>query len=182
MCALRIIAGSLKGRELQSPAGRDFRPMSSQVRNALFNMLAPELAGARVLDMYAGSGAVGLEAFSRGVAEVVFVDCDCAVLTESLRRLALQGRLAVLEGAADEMARYLVQKAEKFDIIIADPPYQDYDFELYRRWRLEELLERGGMAVFSHGARDGPPGEWPGMALEKEKDFGDTRLTAWRKS
>ncbi|MEW6611922.1 MAG: 16S rRNA (guanine(966)-N(2))-methyltransferase RsmD [Pseudomonadota bacterium] len=136
--SLRIIGGQCRGRRLKTPTGRGVRPTADRVRETLFNWLAPRLPGARVLDLFAGSGALGLEALSRGAREAVLVERDrrhLAVLQENVGLCALPG--AVVK-AMDALA-YLKGPATSFDIVFLDPPYG-------QNWipRVAALLEQGG--------------------------------------
>jgi 16S rRNA (guanine966-N2)-methyltransferase len=119
---LRIIAGRWRGRRLRFPAASPIRPTPDRVRETLFNWLRGHVEGARCLDLFAGSGALGLEALSRGAAEVVFVDSDAAA-TQALRAL-----LAAWDGAGGavvhaDAARYLRQAPRPFDLVFLDPPF-----------------------------------------------------------
>ena len=119
---LRIIGGAWRGRKLQFPDVAGLRPTADRVRETLFNWLQPSIAGARCLDLFAGSGALGLEALSRGAAEVVFVDRDpCAVeqIKSHINTLSAQGAQTVCR---DGLA-YLRGSARPFDIVFLDPPY-----------------------------------------------------------
>ena len=137
----RIIGGEWRGRRLPVPADPDVRPTPDRVRETLFNWLAPVIAGARCLDLYAGSGALGFEALSRGAARVVFVDQAPAALRQIDASLEL---LAVTRGETVRMEamRYLEGSAAQFDVVFLDPPYR-------RGWLapvMARLVERGWLA------------------------------------
>src|SRR5258706_11365455 len=123
---MRIIAGKFRGRKLKSPPSLQTRPTSDRLRETLFNILAPRIAGARVLDLCAGTGAVGIEALSRGAAHVTFIDQSrkmCALIEENLNTFNIEEREIVTNEASDFL-RKLVKKAKQpFDIIFFDPPY-----------------------------------------------------------
>jgi 16S rRNA (guanine966-N2)-methyltransferase len=119
---VRIIAGSARGRRLAAPPGSSTRPTADRAREGLFNVVMPELKDARWLDLYAGSGAVGLEALSRGAAEAVFVESHpraAAVIRENIERVGLPGARLV----AAPVERFLAGEPEPFDVVFADPPY-----------------------------------------------------------
>jgi 16S rRNA (guanine(966)-N(2))-methyltransferase RsmD len=122
---MRIIGGTLRSRRLDAPAGLATRPTSDRLRETLFNVLAPRIEGARFLDLFAGSGAVGLEAHSRGAAHVDFVDRSApalAVLRKNLARLAIASGVTVHAGSVEPILRRFRSDAP-FDLIFLDPPY-----------------------------------------------------------
>ncbi len=121
---MRIIAGLYRSRQLQAPAGLATRPTSDRLRETLFNVLAPRIAGSRVLDLYAGSGAVGLEALSRGAAAVTFVERArpaLRALKENLHKLGVKEHADIYAGAAGAFLRGAEEGG--FDIVFLDPPY-----------------------------------------------------------
>ncbi|SDD34146.1 16S rRNA (guanine(966)-N(2))-methyltransferase RsmD [Glycomyces harbinensis] len=177
----RIIAGSLKGRRLSTPPGDRTRPTSDRVREALFNSLAPggDLDGLRFADLYAGSGAVGLEALSRGASAALFVESH--VLTAKL----LRKNIADLGAAGAEVICAPVEKALQsepalpFDIVFADPPYAVTDAEIGDL--LESLVAQGWLApdadvVVERGGKD-PSVPWPAqIAEDRVRRYGGTAL------
>jgi 16S rRNA (guanine966-N2)-methyltransferase len=119
---IRIIGGRLRGRRIAVPDAPGLRPTPDRVRETLFNWLAPHLAGARVLDLFAGTGALGLEAFSRGAAEVTLVEQQrvvLAALRESLQRLGI----AQIQVIADDALAFLAGDGAQYDLILLDPPF-----------------------------------------------------------
>jgi 16S rRNA (guanine966-N2)-methyltransferase len=126
---MRIIAGSLRSRALEAPAGLGTRPTSDRLRETLFNVLAPRMEGAVFLDLYAGSGAVGIEALSRGAAQVAFVERAPAalkVLRGNLDRLGLRAGFRIHPGSVGAWLRRLVSdsgQGASFDLVFLDPPY-----------------------------------------------------------
>jgi len=131
--AMRIIAGSLRSRRLEAPPGLATRPSSDRLRETLFNVLAPRIEGAVFLDLYAGSGAVGLEALSRGAARVEFVERDAAalkVMRGNLERLGIAGGFRVHAAGVGAFLRRVVEagkKREQYDIVFLDPPWEATD-------------------------------------------------------
>jgi 16S rRNA (guanine966-N2)-methyltransferase len=125
---MRVVAGRLGGRLLRAPRGRDTRPTSDRVREALFSMLGP-LDGARVLDLYAGSGALAIEALSRGAASATLVERDAravAVIRANLEALALGTEEAqVVNGPAAAALRDASRRGDTYDLVLLDPPYRD---------------------------------------------------------
>ncbi len=179
----RVIAGSARGIRLVAP-GAGTRPLADRVKEALFAILEPELPGARVLDLFAGSGAAGIEALSRGAAGAVLVERDpraVAVIRANLETTRLADRAEVVRGDVD---RFLATAAGPFEVTIVDPPYADRD-ALARA--LEALgsdrspLADGGLVVARHFWRGGPPAEIGLLASERVRRFGETALTFYRR-
>jgi 16S rRNA (guanine966-N2)-methyltransferase len=174
---VRVIAGSLRGRRLKAPAGRSTRPTSDRVREALFAMLG-EVQGERVLDLFAGSGALGIEALSRGADAAVFVERDRAAaraLEENLAALGIAGEQAQLRrGDALAALRRARLDGETYDLVFIDPPYGDS-----RRWGAElsatlpSLLAPGARVVVESDRRAPLELELP---LERERRYGDTSI------
>jgi len=156
---MRVIAGTAKGRRLDSPTWAGLRPTSDRLRETLFNILAPRVAGARVLDGYAGTGAIGIEALSRGAAHVTFVDRDPRAV-----RL-IRGNL-VRAGLGDSNACNIVRAGfveaasdhgdAPFDLVLLDPPYDDRDLEAALD-AADRVLADTGLVVLEHATRATPP-------------------------
>jgi 16S rRNA (guanine(966)-N(2))-methyltransferase RsmD len=157
---MRIIAGKFRGRKLKSPPSLQTRPTSDRLRETLFNILAPRIAGARFLDLCAGTGAVGIEALSRGAAHVTFVDRSrkmCALIEENLNTFNIDEReIEIVTSEAADFLRKFVKKAkEPFDRIFFDPPYAvDYEAVLdYVGEHAAELLATGGALIVEHSKK-----------------------------
>jgi 16S rRNA (guanine966-N2)-methyltransferase len=175
---VRIIAGERKGHTIIAPKGLETRPTSDRVRENVFNIVAPWVEGARVLDLYAGSGAMGLEALSRGAQAVVFVEADpaavCAI-ERNLDKLRLTSatvvRLGVTTGLAQEAAA-----GRKYDLVLADPPYAMIDYDTLARY-LPRVLAEDGLLVLESAAKTEP--ELPGLAVRTTRRYGSTRVTVF---
>lgn len=170
---LRIIGGQWRGRKVGFPPVAAIRPTPDRVRETLFNWLQPVVPGSRCLDLYAGSGALGLEALSRGAAQAVFVEADPVAvhyLTETLRVLECD-RGQVLHSDAN---RYLAGEVDPFDIIFLDPPYAERLLSGTCR-RIEERgwLKPGGYVYLEDAAASGPPELPPGWTLHRSKRAGE---------
>jgi len=179
---MRILAGHHRGRRLKSPRGTAIRPTLSRIRQALFNILAPRVAGARFLDLYAGTGSIGLEALSRGSREVTLVETDRAavrVLRENLERLDPEGgrgRLLVL--SVHEALGRLHSAGQVFDLIFLDPPYaRERESPGREDSRLADLLAPGGLVIWQHGKREQPPDAWSGLEKKRSRTYGETTLS-----
>src|SRR3989442_9295084 len=154
---MRIIAGKLRGRKLKSPPSLQTRPTSDRLRETLFNILAPRIEGARFLDLCAGSGAVGIEALSRGAAQVVFVDQSrkmCALIQTNLAALSVdEDKIDVVTAEASEfLRRHAKKEPQPFDVIYFDPPYAN-DYEAVLNYVSEDapiLLTGDGVMIVEH--------------------------------
>jgi len=127
---VRVISGTFRSRTLQAPPGLATRPTSDRLRETLFNVLAPRIVGARFLDLYAGSGAVGIEALSRGAAEVIFVERAAPalkVLRANLERLGLNAGSRIAAGSVAGFLRKPEASGARFDLVFLDPPYDAED-------------------------------------------------------
>lgn len=178
---MRIIAGEWRGRKLLAPAGRETRPTADRTRETLFSMLASRLGsfdGLRVADLYAGSGALGLEALSRGAVHATLVETDRAALK------AIEANVAAL-GAADRVAVRAMSAAtlpasEPFDLVLADPPYQLGSGTAVAAAvaKASWLVPGGWMAVETNrGEAVTPPDGWE---IDAERNVGRARLTLLR--
>ncbi len=145
---LRVIAGKYKGTKLTSPHNSATHPMGAREKNALFNILQPWIADARVLDAYAGSGALGIEALSRGATSVVFVEQQPAVVRILCENLSRIGAAAEVLAEAVAAVTERTDWQGKFNLIIADPPYDN--FQQSEVEALGELLMPGGILVLSY--------------------------------
>jgi 16S rRNA (guanine966-N2)-methyltransferase len=173
---VRIIAGRLKGRRLKAAAWDGLRPTSDKLRETLFNILAPRIDGARVLDGFAGTGAVGIEAFSRGAAQVTFVEQDrraVALIEENLRGCGVEGGYTIHRGDAATVLPGLGSNA--FDLILLDPPY-DITSMTPVLDASSQALAPGGLVVLEHATRREPePATW--LEPVRRVKSGDSTLT-----
>jgi 16S rRNA (guanine966-N2)-methyltransferase len=177
---VRIIAGEWRGRQLQAPVGQGTRPTADRTRETLFSMLVSRLGsfeGLRVADLYAGSGALGLEALSRGAAHATFVETDANALK------AIRANLAALQAEDRADVRSLsaanLAQAQPFDLIFADPPYEPGSgTAVVQAVRRAGWLASGGWLAIETDAREPvEPGDWP---IEAERRVGRARLTLIR--
>jgi 16S rRNA (guanine966-N2)-methyltransferase len=176
----RVIAGVARGIRLEAP-GPGTRPLADRVKQTLFAILEPSLPRARVLDLFAGSGAAGIEALSRGAAGATFVEHDAgaaAVIRANLERARLGGPGAVV--VRDDVLRWLRRPAtpgHEFDVVVVDPPYDRPDVLLAVLAALDDRLAPGARVVAKHFWRDAPPAAIGLLASERERRFGETALT-----
>ena len=171
---MRIISGSRKGHTIQAPLGRSTRPTSDRVRENLFNIVGP-LEGASVLDLYAGSGALGLEALSRGAAHAVFVERDADAVRAIERNLDKLGlRATVLR---QDVVAMLASETRKYDLVLVDPPYDMYiDVQPQLARHLPSVLADDGVVVVETDARTRP--ELP-LDERTSRKYGSVRVTVY---
>lgn len=165
---------------IMEPRGVRLRPTSALVREAVFNILGDEVEGATVLDLYAGTGALGIEALSLGAATAVFIEAEaacCQAILATLSRAHLAARGKVLRG---RLPAALKDAGGPFDLILLDPPYADADApELLTR--LAILLTADGVVVYEHGSRYNPPEHPAGLHLVERRVYGDTAVAFYRR-
>ena len=180
MGSLRIIAGEWKGRRIRVPAGPELRPTGERVREALFSILGERVAGARVLDAYAGTGALGLEALSRGAREVWFVEADLRAV-QALQAAAVElgagERGRVVRGEVVPSMRLGAVRGT-FDLVFADPPWASDEIASFLPGLVRaRLLAADGLLVVERGARGEPgPGPPDALSLDRTAIYGDTAL------
>lgn len=179
---MRVIAGTVKGRRLRVPPGRETRPMRDRVREALFSSLAPVLADAAVLDLWAGSGSLAIEALSRGAAHAVLVERHRAALAALRANLAACGLAERAAVVADDVGRFARSPhGGPFDLVLADPPFATTAADVWAA--LEALRAAGVLAgdaeiVVQRPAREGEPAPPASLALARVRTYGDSAL--WR--
>ncbi len=175
---MRVIAGSRKGHTIAAPPGLDTRPTSDRVRENVFNLVGP-LDGATVLDLYAGSGALGIEALSRGAVRAVFVERDgdaARTIERNLDKLRLTGARVVRADAVTTLAQEAAA-ARKYDLVLVDPPYGMYpDLQPQLARYLPLLLGEDGLLVVETDARVEP--ELP-LPLRTSRKYGSVRVTVF---
>ena len=179
---MRVIAGSYKGRRLQSPTGRDIRPTSDRVREALFSILSPHIHGSRFLDLYAGSGAVGLEALSRGAECVIFVEQNRSsldLLRDNLRLCHNPPKGIVISSDVQKaMQHSKLMKWSPYNIIFADPPYHNSIAETIVSLLGSQVpLAPGGLVILEHRSQTRIPQQTIHLKRTRQARFGDTTLS-----
>jgi 16S rRNA (guanine(966)-N(2))-methyltransferase RsmD len=173
---MRIIAGSRKGHPIHAPKGLDTRPTGDRVREAAFNLIGP-VDGASVLDLFAGTGAMGMEALSRGAERAVFVEASrdaCRAIERNLDRLRLTGAIVLNQDALRALAGETAA-GRTYDLVLVDPPYAEWE-RLQPRLAhyLPAVLAEDGLLVVETGSRDEP--ELP-LAQRTSRRYGSARLT-----
>jgi 16S rRNA (guanine966-N2)-methyltransferase len=181
---MRVIGGNARGRRLKVPKGQAVRPTSDRVKEALFNILPHDLSGIKLLDLFAGTGNVSIEAISRGAAEAILIDSSAEsgkVIRENLRRVRFTDRASIRIVPVSQALRSLARRGESFDMIFLDPPYQrncvKACLETIAR---ENLLRASGTLVVEHSAREQPKPEYGSLILKDQRNYGDTWLSFFK--
>ncbi|MBN1504524.1 MAG: 16S rRNA (guanine(966)-N(2))-methyltransferase RsmD [Candidatus Eisenbacteria bacterium] len=180
---MRITGGSLRGRLLRAPKGKATRPTSSRVREAVFDIVGGRITDARVLDLYAGSGALGIEALSRGALFAAFVEASPSAvraILENLRELELEDRARVIRGSASAALERLSGAGERFTVVFADPPYAGRAAEeTLRATAASGVLAPGSLVVVEHTKRQELSGEFGALGLTSSHRYGDTVVSVY---
>ena len=184
---MRVIGGEFRSRHLSAPRGDETRPTSDRLRETLFNVLGPAVSGARFLDLYAGSGAVGIEALSRGAALCGFAErapAALAALQANLKLLALGSRARVESRTAAASLRRLAEAGESFDFVFLDPPYEamaEYTETLSTLGTDgKKLLRLGAVVVAEHARRQALPDRFGALVRSRLLEQGDAALSFYR--
>ncbi len=180
---MRIISGEARGRKLKEPKGTDTRPTTDKVKEGLFNIIQFELEGRRVLDLYAGTGQLGLEALSRGAERCTFVDQrreGAALVRENVKLCRYEDRSTVVQG---EALSFLSACREKFDVVFLDPPYAsgllEKSLEMLTQF---DILREHGIIVCESGTDWSAPTLTPPYEVGREYRYGQIKLTVCRRA
>jgi 16S rRNA (guanine966-N2)-methyltransferase len=180
----RVIAGTARGIRLEAP-GPGTRPLGDRVKQTLFAILEPDLRDRRVLDLFAGSGAAGIEALSRGAAAATFVEHDggaARTIAANLSRTHLGGPAVTV--VREDVLRWLERAADgddRYDVVFLDPPYDRADLVETTLRGVSAIVGPGGRVVAKHFWKDTPPATAGLLASERERRFGETALTFYRR-
>lgn len=179
-----MISGSSKGRALKAVTGFGTRPTTDKVKEAIFSMIGPYFAGGSVLDLYAGTGALGIEALSRGMDKAIFVDADkkCIdVIRENLRATGLSEQAEVYRNDAERALKALAKRQLAFKLVFLDPPYKNKQMDkLLHILQEENLIQDGTIAVVEHDAAHAYPERIGGFSAARLSVYGDTAVTVYR--
>lgn len=180
---MRIIAGDMRSRRLKAPEGMETRPTAEKAREALFSILAQRVPGARVLDLYAGSGALALEALSRGAKSAVLADCApkaCQAIADNIRSLGCGDRARLLRKADAAAMTALEKEGAVFDLIFLDPPYRMDTAPVCARLAAG-LLAKGGLIVVEH-ARETSPAVSAPLSLRDRREYGAAGISLYQRA
>ncbi|HTW82808.1 MAG TPA: 16S rRNA (guanine(966)-N(2))-methyltransferase RsmD [Candidatus Sulfotelmatobacter sp.] len=180
MGTLTITGGTLRSRRVTTPAGREVRPTPARVKEALFSILSTRVERARVLDLFAGSGALGFESLSRGASHVTFVERHrptADALRANALRLGVAEQVAVIAVPAERAAQVV---EGRFDLVFADPPYaQPYPAAVFATLRRRGAIDPDTTVVYEHTARGAAPVD-PAMRVERGERYGEVALSFLR--
>ena len=179
---MRVISGSAKGVVLKTPEGMQTRPTADRVKEALFSIIQFDLPASTVLDLFGGTGQLGIEALSRGAKHAVFVDkadVSCRLIRENLKRTKLEDKAQVL---CSDYLSYLQRCRQKFDIILLDPPYAENFLENSLKIITEiDILQSGGIIVAERPLDKVLTLDFNGYSRSRDYKYGNTLLTLYRK-
>lgn len=181
---MRIISGTAKGRKLVSFKGDKIRPTADRVKESLFNIIASNfgpLEDRKVLDLFSGTGNLGIETLSRGAAGVIFVDENprsMDVLRKNIDLCGFTGRSEIVIAKVENGIRLLSKKGRRFDLVFLDPPYEKGLVEKSLKEIVSEgVLEEGAVIVAEHSRREVPLMEYDGLTLADRRKYGDTEIS-----
>ena len=178
---MRIISGRAKGQRLKVPKGQAVRPTAARVKEALFDILPHNLSGWKVLDLFAGTGNLSLEALSRGAAEVILVDRSrnaVQAMRDNLRRLGFADKASVWGAPVLRSLRALARKGMKFNLVFLDPPYEKGIVKSAMRTLGEiDLLEEDGIVIVEHSTREEIDASYGKLVIRDQRRYGATALS-----
>ena len=179
---MRVITGKARGIQLKTPEGLQTRPTSDRVKEALFSIIQFDVPGRRVLDLFGGTGQLGIEALSRGASSAVFVDAGdkaCNLIRENLRRCKMDKDARIIRA---DYLQYLQNCHDRFGIVFLDPPYAEVFLENSLKKITEiDILESGAIIVAERPVGKDLPWDFPGFTRSKDYKYGNTVLTLYRK-
>jgi len=176
---IRIISGKFGGRKIEAPDNTRTHPMGERIRNAMFNSIGSEVVGTEVLDAFAGTGSIGLEALSRGAKSATFIERDtiaAKILAKNVTTLAAEDQVTIIRTSVLNWIEN--SNPKQFDLIFADPPYDDPQFST--GLRLLGLLKPGGLMILSHPGGSEVPTK-PGVVVVDNRSYGNANLTFYRR-
>ena len=180
---MRVITGKARGIQLKTPDGMQTRPTTDRVKEALFSIIQFDIPGAKILDLFGGTGQLGIEALSRGAKHAVFVDQSeqaCRLIRENLKRTHMEQESQVIRA---DYLEYIGRCREQFDIIFLDPPYAEVFLEnALKRITEIDILRSGGIIVAERPLGKELPWEFPGYERSRDYKYGKILLTIYRKS
>ncbi|KKK39676.1 DNA methyltransferase [Mesobacillus campisalis] len=181
---MRVVSGNLKGRYLKAVPGNSTRPTTDKVKEAIFNMIGPYFSGGLGLDLFAGSGSLGIEALSRGLDKVIFVDMDrkaVQVINENVRDFGLEGKSEIYRNEASRALKAIIKRELSFDYIFLDPPYKKQQLlKLVDLISSHHLLKDEGAIVCEHGSDIQLPESIGGLLQTRHEEYGIIGISIYK--
>lgn len=175
---MRIITGRARGLQLTAPKTYDVRPTADRVKESLFNIIGSRIIGARVLDLFAGTGNLGLESWSRGARQVTFMDESresLRLVQSNIKKCRAEADCTVLKGNAVQLAERLARAGQRFDLAFCDPPYnKGWVQQILAVLARSPFIEDGGYLIVERANHDALPQLADGMELVREEKYGET--------
>lgn len=182
---MRVVGGKAKGRRLLAPKGQSVRPTAARVKESLFNILPRDFTGMKVLDLFAGTGNLSIEALSRGAAHAILVDSSArsaAAIKENLRRLGFAAQSEVWIAPVARALKSLARQRESFDVVFLDPPYeQGLADRSLGSIAACELLRDSGTVIIEHSMREAVKSRYGQLQLHDQRRYGDTLLSFYKR-
>ncbi len=180
---MRVISGSVRGRNLKAVPGMNTRPTTDKVKEAIFSMIGPYFDGGLVLDLFAGAGGLGIEAISRGIARGIFIDIERAsvdIIKQNLQSTGLIEQSEVYRNSAEQALKVLQRRELKFDLVFLDPPYRMKKMdELLMIIEERHLLALGAKLVLEHDTRTRYAEQIGGFACIRKAEYGETTVSIY---
>ena len=182
---MRIVSGESKGMRLARFKGRKVRPTSDKVKGAIFNILGEAFDSKEVLDLFAGTGSLGIEALSRGARKVVFVENSLYaldILYKNLTQCGYEGKTEIIKNVIERAVKILQRKGDRFDYIFIDPPYEKGMIEgTLALLSEDDILEEDGVIISEHSSRELPAERYGDLTCMDQRRYGGTFITFYRK-
>ena len=181
---MRVISGIAKGRKIRAQKGMELRPTSDKVKGSLFNIIRDRVVGGRFLDLFSGTGNIGIEALSRGAAQVTFVEKEhrlLKIIRENLSLLGLESGFEIISSCAAEYIKRGAREGRKYDIIFIDPPYKSdiLEKEIFPLLEEEEILATRGLVIVEHYFKKKLPVSTGRLIHGDDYRYGDTMLSIY---
>lgn len=181
---MRVISGEFKGRSLQAVPGNSTRPTTDKVKESLFSMIGPYFDGGIFLDLYAGTGALGIEAISRGMEQGIFIDMDrkaIATIHANIDQLHIKNRVEIFKNDAEKALQVLAKRGLCFNLVFIDPPYaKEKNERILQKLLHLDLLYQEAVIVVEHDRQDKQLFQTNNLVKWKENEYGDTALTIYK--
>jgi 16S rRNA (guanine966-N2)-methyltransferase len=178
---MRIITGTAKGTKLKTPRGLDTRPTADRVKESLFNILGPRVLDAAVLDLFAGTGNLGLEALSRGASKAIFIDHDSRsiqMIRDNIELTKLTHQAQIHKADVLRTVDRLMRESGRFHLIFCDPPYnKGFVRAVLDKLDASDILMEGGIIIMEHSRHEPVAGEWKQLQLLRTERYGETRVS-----